>query len=175
MGAPAGNHFWELRSTHGRKTLFESPELMWDAACEYFEWCVKHPLKEKDFRGGMAKRVTLDKMRPFTMEGLCSYLDCNTQYFNQFEKALKDREDDLSKDFSWIVTRIKETVFNQQFTGAASGFLNPNIIARRNGLADKQEARQVDKEGNDVPVPRAPTIQVFNSGPPLGEAEDEPS
>lgn len=125
---------------------------MWEAACEYFTWCVKHPLKEKDFRGGMAKRVTLDRMRPFTMEGLCLYLDCNTVYFNHFEKSLVGKDDDLSKDFSQIVTRIKETVFNQQFTGAASGFLNANIIARRNGIAEKQEARQVDKDGNDVPV-----------------------
>lgn len=172
MAATIGNNFWELRSTHGRKTLFETPELMWEAACEYFTWCVKNPLKEKDFRGGMAKRVTLDKMRPFTMEGLCSYLDCNTQYFNQFEKALKEKQDDLSKDFSWIVLRIKETVFNQQFTGAASGFLNPNIIARRNGLADKQEARHVDKEGNDVPQNVPINITVQTAGAPIAESEE---
>lgn len=152
------NKFWENRSKHGRETLFGTPELMWQAACEYFEWCEKNPLPEVDFRGSAARRVTLKKMRPFTMEGLCAYLDCNTQYFNQFEKRISDKEYKGELDFSWVIARIKETVFNQQYTGAAAGFLNANIIARKLGIADKQEARQVDKDGNDVKQPAAITI-----------------
>lgn len=140
MAAPAGNQFWKLRSKHGRDKLFESPELLWDAACEYFEWCEDNPLKELDFRGKDATEVVLPKMRAFTMQGLCLFLDCNTVYFNHFESALKEKNDDVSKDFSKVVTRIRETIYNQKFTGAAAGFLNANIIARDLGLSDKTDS-----------------------------------
>jgi hypothetical protein len=63
MGAPKGNQFWKLRSKHGRDTLFESPEKMWEAACEYFQWCDDNPLLEIDFRGKDATQVTIPKMR----------------------------------------------------------------------------------------------------------------
>lgn len=139
MGAPIGNRFWELRSKHGRDRLFETPELMWEAAVEYFEWCEKNPLLEVDFRGKDAKMVKLPKMRAFTIHGLCLYLGCNVMYFNHFESDLKDKDDQVSKDFSMIVSRIRETIYHQKFTGAAAGFLNPNIIARDLGLRDSKE------------------------------------
>lgn len=142
MGAPVGNQFWKLRSKHGRDKLFASPQALWDAACEYFEWCDTNPLIEVDFRGKDADEVRLPKMRPYTLQGLCLYLDCNTKYFNEFEDNLRGKNDDDSKGFSNIITRIRETVYNQKFTGAASGFFNPSIIARDLGLSDKQEVKQ---------------------------------
>lgn len=139
MGAPIGNQFWKLRSKHGRDRLFATPQLMWDAACEYFEWCDANPLIEIDFRGKDADRVEIPKMRAYTIQGLCLYLDCNTVYFNQFENELKEKKGEIEKDFSKIITRIRETIYTQKFTGAASGFLNPNIIARDLGLSDKTD------------------------------------
>lgn len=143
MAAPKGNEFWKLRSKHGRDKLFATPDLMWEAACEYFQWCIDNPLIELDFRGKDALEVRLPKMRPFTLHGLCLYLDCSTGYFREFKK-------DCSKDFVSVVTRIEETIYNQKFSGAAAGFLNPNIIARDLGLSEKSESRFTDKEGNDI-------------------------
>jgi DNA-packaging protein gp3 len=51
------------------------------------------------------------------------------------------------QDFSSIITRIRETIYNQKFTGAAAGFLNPNIIARDFGLTDKKEVATFDTFG----------------------------
>ena len=48
------------------------------------------------------------------------------------------------KDYMSVITRIEETIYNQKFTGAASGFLNPNIIARDLGLVDKKEVENRD-------------------------------
>lgn len=151
--APKGNQFWKLRSKHGRDRLFATPDLLWEAACEYFQWCDDNPFYEVEQSRGAAKPhvdeegkvtfppnlVELPKIRPYTYQGLCLYLDCNTMYFNQFEIALKDKDDDLSRDFSLTVTRIREVIYNQKFSGAASGFLNANIIARDLGLQDKSE------------------------------------
>lgn len=139
MSAPEGNRFWELRSTHGRKRIFSSPKVMWFAAVEYFKWCEDNPLIEVDYKGKDADRVLIPKMRAFTMQGLCLFLDCNTHYFSQFKKT-------CSEDFSSVITRIEETVYNQKFTGAAAGFLNPNIIARDLGLTDKSEQTVITEQ-----------------------------
>lgn len=132
MSAPIGNRFWEQRSKHGRDKLFASPELMWEAACEYFAWCDDNPLYEKDWVGKDAFEVDKPKMRPFTMQGLCRHLDCDTSYFRKFKET-------ASKDFFTVITRIEETIYEQKFTGAASGFLNANIISRDLGLIDKKD------------------------------------
>lgn len=137
MAAPKGNEFWKLRSKHGRDKLFSTPELLWEAACEYFEWIEDNPLIEIDFKGKDAERVELPHIRPFTIQGLCSYLGVNTLYFRDFKEGLKNKEDELSKDFSLIVTHIEETIYRQKFEGAACGFYNANIIARDLGLQDK--------------------------------------
>lgn len=146
-----GNQFWKLRSTHGRKQLFETPDLMWEAACTYFDWCDNNPFIAIDFKGKDAERVEIPKMRPYTIQGLCLYLDCNTEYFRQFEVALKKKEDSKDKDdFSRIISRIRETIYDQKFSGASSGFFNANIIARDLGLVDKKEldAKIEDKQSN---------------------------
>lgn len=157
MGAPKGNRFWELRSKHGRDKIFATPDLLWNAACEYFAWCEDNPLIEVDFKGKDAERVELPKMRAFTMQGLCMYLDTHSQYLCEFKRLLKDKNDDLSKDFSVIVTRIEEIIYNQKFTGAAAGFLNPNIIARDLGLRDNSD---ITTKGNEI---KSPTIIVHDT------------
>jgi|SRR5690625_31396 len=139
MGAPKGNQFWKLRSKHGRDYLFASPHDMWKACCEYFQWCVDNPLIEYDFRGKDATKVEIPKMRAFTLEGLCLYLDCNTKYFQEFERNLKGKKTKKEKEFSHIITRVREIIYEQKFTGASSGLFNSSIIARDLGLRDKRE------------------------------------
>lgn len=134
MAAPKGNKFWELRSKHGRDKLFKTPKLLWEAACEYFEWCEKNPFQEDNlvtFQGGATHEAT-DKMRPFTLHGLCLYLNCNTAYFRQFKT-------NCSKGFSTVIANIEEVIYNQKFSGAASGFFNANIIARDLGLKESTD------------------------------------
>lgn len=173
MAAPEGNSFWKLRNKHGRDKLFATPQLLWEAASEYFEWCEENPLIEVDFAGKDANQVERPKMRAFTIQGLCIYLGCNTKYFNDFRDSLKGKVDEDSKGFSEITSRIIEIIYTQKFTGAAAGFLNPNIIARDLGLSDKQETRKVDKDGNDIPEVPALNITVTTPGAKVSESEEE--
>jgi len=152
MAAPEGNQFWKLRAKHGRDKLFATPELLWEAACEYFEWIDSNPLLEAVLGKGNAKPfkdeegeyhfapdvVEMPKMRPYTLHGICLYCDCSTSYFRAFKSTLKEKD----KDFLTVITRIEEIIYNQKFEGAASGFLNPNIIARDLGLTEKQTIEQ---------------------------------
>ena len=156
MGAPKGNRFWELRSKHGVDKLFVTPDLMWEAAAEYFVWCEENPLMETVVQKRKISRdeeiiemVEVPKMRAFTLQGLTSYLGVNTVYFSHFEANLKDKESEINKGFCQVITRIREVIYNQKFSGAASGFLNANIIARDLGLADKKDL-DIRKVGADA-------------------------
>jgi len=142
MAAPKGNQFWKLRSKHGRDKLFATPELMWEAACEYFQWCEDNPwVKVETINKPHGTDIrTIPTERPFTMHGLCLYLNCNVQYFSEFKKNLKENE----KDFSIVITRIEQTIYKQKFEGAAVGAFNANIIARDLGLADTKDHKSSD-------------------------------
>lgn len=136
MGAPKGNQFWKLRAKHGRDKLFQTPQLLWEAACEYFEWCEKHPLYEtKAFAfQGVITTKEIPVMRAMTLSQLCFYLHCNEAYFRQFKLNLPKDE----KDFTTVINEIELTIFNQKFQGAAANLLNANIISRDLGLVDNQ-------------------------------------
>lgn len=165
MGAPKGNQFWKLRSKHGRDKLFETPELLWNAACEYFQWCDDNPLKEQKlfhYQGNVTSK-DIDKLRAYTLNGLFLYLDCNNAYFRQFKEALKDKTDEMSKDFSTVITRIEKTIYEQKFTGASADLLNANIISRDLGLVDRKDVKSDDKplEGTNVVLPDGMNLDEY--------------
>ena len=129
MSPPIGNKFWEIRSKSGRNPIFSSPDHLWESACEYFEWASSTPIEEEkifSFQGEIIKG-NVDLMRPFTIAGLCIFLDIGTQTL--FDYAKRD-------DFSAVVEKIKGVIYEQKFAGAAVGLLNSNIIARDLGLRD---------------------------------------
>jgi len=158
-GHTKGNRFWMLRSKHGRDILFDSPSLLWEEACKYFDWCEKNPFYEteqikciirpfKNEKGVIEANpntIQLPKLRPFTLHGLCLFLDCNTKYFNDFEERIKERYDEQSKGFSEVITRIREVIYCQKFSGAVAGFFNSNIIARDLGLIERTDITSLNE------------------------------
>ena len=139
MAAPKGNEFWRLRSKHGRDKLFATPELMLEAAIQYFQWCEANPIYTIQYLGKDADERHVPHQRPFTMDGLCNYLDCGVGFFNKFESDLTERKLQHWEAFGVVCTRIRQTIRDQKFNGAAVGIFNANIIARDLGLANKQE------------------------------------
>lgn len=153
-----GNKFWQIRAKHGRDKLFASPQLLWEAACEYFDWCDNNPLKEaKAFAfQGTVTIESLDKLRAYTLDGLCLYLDCSSSYFRAFKSA----ESINKADFLTVIDKIEKTIYNQKFTGAAADLLNANIIARDLGLTDKQ----LHGSDPDNPLPQVTIFQLPDNG-----------
>ena len=133
-----GNKFWMARSSHGPKPKFADGDALWAACVEYFEWVEANPLKQSELVKfqGEAKVAELPKMRAMTLKGLCRFLDVG------FDTWVKWRE---RVDLSHIVTRVEEIIYEQKLTGAAADLLNPSIIARELGLADKSEVRATHK------------------------------
>ena len=95
--------------------------------------------------------IKVPKMRPFTIEGLCNYAEIVVNTFRNYEKrevkpdAIEGEDQEIidlynqeTKDFLRVTGVIRQIIENQQFEGAASNFLNANIIARKLGLGDKQ-------------------------------------
>jgi hypothetical protein len=132
MAAPQGNQFWKARSSHGRSPAFASPDVLWDACIEYFDWIESNPLWEDKLISfqGMATHEPVAKMRAMTLEGLCIFLDIGRRTWDGY----RDRN-----DFVPVVTRVEEIIRTQKFQGAAADLLNPNIIARDLGLSEKSE------------------------------------
>ena len=132
MAAPVGNQFWKARTKHGRSRLFESSDALWEACCEYFEWVEANPLYEDKLTSyqGVNTHEPVAKMRAMTLSGLCIFLDIGRRTWDDFRK---------NEDFSPVVSRVDEIIRTQKFEGASADLLNPNIIARDLGLADKSE------------------------------------
>lgn len=144
MSAPKGNQFWRARSTHGKAPIFKTPDDLWDACAQYFDWVEENPLWEsKAFAyQGEVTLTDVPKMRAMTISGLCIFLDIARRTWDDY----RGRE-----DYMPVVTRVEEIISAQKFEGAAADLLNSNIIARDLGLRDKQD---VDLAGKVTLVPQ---------------------
>ncbi|MGL5011045.1 MAG: DNA-packaging protein [Paracoccaceae bacterium] len=140
MPAPVGNRFWEARTSHGRHKLFETPEILWAACIEYFEWVEANPLYEsKAFAyQGVVVQEPVAKMRAMTIMGLCNFLGIGTSSWEDY----RNRE-----DFSAVIKKAEQIMRQQKFEGASADLLNPNIIARDLGLADTSKLQGPGENG----------------------------
>jgi hypothetical protein len=138
-----GNKFWLARSSHGRNPIFSDPEQLRNACYEYFEWVENNPLyEEKIFHAqGIITKDTVTKMRAMTISGLCLFLDICENTWTNYKKQ---------PDFLSITLEVEKVIYNQKFAGASADLLNPNIIARELGLADKQQNEHTGVDGKPI-------------------------
>ena len=132
MAALKGNEYWKLRSKDGKDKQYPTPADLLNICNEYFQWVYDNPLMESQIvkYKDHAELMDVPKMRPLTIQGLCNYIDLSVEGWRLYKAR---------KDYVAITTRVEQIIYNQKFEGAASGFLNPNIIARDLGLQDKTQ------------------------------------
>ena len=150
MGAPKGNQFWKMRSKHGREKIFSSPKILWEAAQEYFQWCDDNPWHRNEVaKAGdhFGEQVTVEIQRPYTLKGLCIFLDVDENTFNNYGNKPE------YQDFFSVVSKIRKIIYTQKFEGAVVGTFNSSIIARDLGLVDKSET-DITSKGNSIQVIR---------------------
>ena len=128
MAAPEGNEFWKLRSKHGRNKIFSTPEILWEAAVEYFEATKKRRRYIHEVHGKDAVRCDIEKEIPFTKEGLYLYLDIDRETWNKYKER---------KDFVAVTARVEAIIYQDKFEGATVGQYHHSIIARDLGLSEK--------------------------------------
>jgi len=132
MPAPKGNNFY-LKRTKFKEKLFETPKILFEAACEYFKHCDDNPwIKNEPVKSGdMAGQcMQVETSRPYTLSGLCIFLGCSQDTLSNYGGAKGYEE------YFGVVKEIKEIVYTQKFEGASVGVFNANIIARDLGLSD---------------------------------------
>lgn len=145
-----GNNDWQNRKKIGRPKNIESPERLWELACDYFTYCDENPIYTLDFRGKDATKVHFPHPMPYTWDGLDDYL-----FKNEIIVALDDykaNRNDSYTVFSNIITRIDKIMRNQKFSGAAVGIFKENIIARDLGMADKTNNQLSGDKENPIEV-----------------------
>lgn len=145
----------------GRPRTYESPELLWAAACEYFEYVDSNQLEriEGIKSGDMAgMTMAIPVRRPYTKIGMQCYLGLNSSY-------LRDLKDD--SDFSAVLELIDKVIETQQLESALAGLTNAMLTSRLLGLVDKQAVEQTGD------MKATFSINVVNSGIPLSSSEGE--
>lgn len=158
-----GNAFWKLRNKHGRDKLFATPELLWEAACEYFAVCDANPIMiaESKMMEGIPMIHEVPTRQPYEIRGCLLYMGANTAYFRTFKSQNKD------EGFNAVIRNIEETIANQQIVGAMAGIFNGNLVSRLNGIAER-----TDITSGDQPL-QAPKVNVYNTAPPLAGNESD--
>jgi hypothetical protein len=133
MGATPGNQWWKLRAKHGRDKTFSSPEHLWESCMEYFEATDKRKWVKKDWVGKDATQVDREVDTPYTLSGLCLFLDIDVRTWNNYKNQ------DSHKEFIPVISHVEQIMYTQKFEGATVNTFNANIIARDLGLAEKTE------------------------------------
>jgi len=161
MGATKGNQWWKLRSKHGRDRLFESPELLWESACEYFQWCDENPWLAVKSGTNSSGSFYEEKPteRPYSLAGWFVYIGCSDNWLREFKKV-------CDKDFLRVIEQIELTIQKQQWEGATVGAFKENIIARTLGLQDKTD---LTTNGKDLPSANTIKVEIVK---PIDEDEE---
>jgi len=114
--------------------IFQKPD---DLQLAFAAWKIdlKHQASDwvkVQYVGKDGKRVEEKTIVPMTMEGFRRYCYNNYGCVNQYF----DNKDGYFDEFVTICFRIKEEIRENQIIGGLSGFYNPSITQRLNGLAE---------------------------------------
>lgn len=136
MAAPKGNKFYLERLKSGRDKEYQPDEII-PTFLEYAEYVYDNPIEEEVIQKIKTSRDTEEikhvkrkTMRVMSIGGFCVYAGITTQTFRNYEK---------DKDFFGVISRVRDFIENYQLEGASSNQLNPNVISRLLGLADKTD------------------------------------
>lgn len=141
MAATKGNDYWKRRGKDGRDKEYETPDEILEVAIDYFKWCDENPImKNEAIKGGLmaGEIMQVPTQRPYTLEGFALHAGLSVSGLRNYGNK------ESHKDFFSVYTYIKEVVENNQLIGATVNIYNPSIIARKLGLADKQELSNPD-------------------------------
>ena len=125
----------------GTSKLF-TPAQLYEGAMSYFKSVSNNPIVSKQIITGGQKAgdiVPLDKPRMPTLKGMCLHLGANSNYLNHLVDQIEGKEDELSKQYSIILTCIKDTIEVNWFENAAVREYDAVFISKLSGLTDKVE------------------------------------
>lgn len=144
---------WQvMKNPCGRPRIFSSPQDMWNKACDYFAWVDANPWQKKSASNGLndtsksrtntvSQRVEVYQ-RAYTLYGMCAFL--GIAKWADTKRNYIERE-----GFLEVINAIEQVIASQQIDGALLHQFDSNLVARLNGIADKQITEVTGKDGAD--------------------------
>lgn len=121
-------YYQDLLKKVGRPQSYQPKELR-DKFVEYVEETINNPIQVEQLvpKGGTQK---LKKVHPITIQAFCLYAGISSSTFYNY----KEKE-----EFLEITSHIDDFIHVYLFNHAAIGEFKDNLIARKLGMADKQD------------------------------------
>jgi hypothetical protein len=136
----------------GRPRKFKSPDALWKRFLEYCKWVDDNPWQNKAASNGIiddgdGKRNSINQnvkvmQRPYTLYGFCAF--AGVPKWADFKSSYIDKD-----GFSEVISSIENVILTQQIDGAMLRQYDSNLVARLNGIADKQINEVTGKDGSD--------------------------
>ena len=152
-----GNIVQVMKSPVGRKHKIKDAEHLWSLFidyCKYIDdnpWQIKSASNRLDEGSSKTNSLRQDvnvKQRAYTLYGFCAFAGIFSKWAD-FKRTNIDR-----KGFQEVIFAIENVVCAQQVDGAIINQFDSNLVARLNGLADKQINEVVGKDGEKFEFPR---------------------
>lgn len=183
-----GNRFWEARASSGRHKIFATPNELWEACEEYFNYVTDNPeivvetkkvtrslakdgLEDHDTKELVETETKSKEIRlPFTFTGLCLFLGVSESYFRMFRhaeskklenKELSEEKRKESEDFLTVLEKVEKILYDQKLQGAMSGYFKEGITIRVLGLKDVTESTNVNINRDATPLTKEETQQIY--------------
>lgn len=124
---------WEQARKNGRPRTYKNTEELQVDIEKYYEWVEDNPLWEYRVVSnvGTPELLPVPKMHAMTVGELCVFLGISMMTWLEWKRN--------KHEYLKVQLEAEETIRSQKFNGAGAGMLNPGIIARDLGLADKKE------------------------------------
>lgn len=116
-----------------REKVYHDGDELWSACKEYFAWVRDNPIVEEkiSWDKGRVCRANVTHPRAMTLEGLAFHLGIRSRQWRHWR--------DHRPELEYIIDRVEQVIYTQKFELAAVNLMNPVIIARELGLAEKQD------------------------------------
>jgi hypothetical protein len=128
----------------GRPKAIDNPEELWEHFCNYKNLIKANPIIVNDYVGKDGDRVERTKERPLTIEGFENYLE-DMEVINHLSDYFANT-DKRYTEFTTICLRIRRSVRQDQIEGGMAGIYNPSITQRLNGLVEKTQNENLNRE-----------------------------
>jgi hypothetical protein len=153
MAAPKGHPRWGNPLNHKKLT----PEELWEGAQKYFEWADNNPwykneqikqrpiipkdskLSARRIKEILDPIIKIPTQRPYTIEGLCMYLNITRQTFENYSNAVG------YETYFDVSIRIRDIINSQHFEGGMVGIFDSGLAARKLGLIEKMDMQSGGK------------------------------
>lgn len=137
---------WRQKPGVPKARLFADGELLRSEVRKYFEWCDTNPRYRTELVKfqGMADDYHVPIRRPYTIQGLTTYLGVSEGYLRASKAQLTakieaGKGDEIDADIIDAIEWAEQVIKTQHFEGGLTGEYSQQIVARLHGLVDRQD------------------------------------